>query len=198
MLYKSQHHECPRLPELKPVLACWIEALWRYHSEVGRDFLGYGERAQVGFLAGAAWLSGHVALEEWGTEKGPSDARVQGRCDLWINISDFHIEAKREWCKVTEPEEVQRAKAENCLDDAVACARRIKSGDNRCLAAAFLSPGCSMRHDKDVDALLRAWLKVVQGIPNDGMAWYFTDDFESMPSSGDFESFGIVLLLREV
>jgi len=68
------------------------------HPSYGDEYYSwsYGERASIGFLAAAAWQSGAVALEEWGTHKYKSKKRCRGRCDLYIfhKNQEFYVEAK--------------------------------------------------------------------------------------------------------
>jgi hypothetical protein len=88
----------PGLPELNEILHRWISVCRDYNAQADGDSCFYhSERAQIGFLSAAAWLSGCVAIEEWYAQKTTGDGtRGRGRGDLWIRLGDFrlHIEAK--------------------------------------------------------------------------------------------------------
>jgi hypothetical protein len=80
----------------------WMLSIERYTRIMGGDDAPYyyNERANVSVLAGAAWRSGWVALEEFQSEKGyRNKAKTNGRTDLYFaNESDEElIEAKFQW-----------------------------------------------------------------------------------------------------
>lgn len=62
----------------------------------------YGERPQIGILAGAAWRCGYVAIEEFAMTKSTpyiddmEEKIWRGRCDLWLTngIHEHFMEAK--------------------------------------------------------------------------------------------------------
>lgn len=90
---------------------CFADAHRRYlhYSEVDQATLGdlgwfYNERANIGFLAAAAWMQpGWVALEEYGQDKRWGAEKRVGRADLYIgaqlngHFPDVEIETKAVW-----------------------------------------------------------------------------------------------------
>lgn len=60
----------------------------------------YKERPQIGWLASAVWLSGGVALEEFGTTK----SKGKGRCDLYFRLNSlgYECEGKYLWMNYGE------------------------------------------------------------------------------------------------
>lgn len=87
-------------------LAVWPELIkrWRkqhraYVEAADEAGWGYRERPNVGFLAGAVWAMGGVAIEEYeDRKKDPDDKRFHysGRGDLWMKLGKkgFKLEAK--------------------------------------------------------------------------------------------------------
>ena len=79
------------------LLRAWADVCADYQRIVGDLPWYYHERAQIGFLAAAAWRLGGVALEEWRTDKISHDGPSRnGRGDLWVQLKSgaWHIEAK--------------------------------------------------------------------------------------------------------
>ena len=91
----------PKLSAMEPLIDCWFRALKRYVDNCAEDDAPYWhtERASISILAGAAWLSGASALEEYHTEKTYSDGTKRGRGDLYIlwPNDDCIVEAKVCW-----------------------------------------------------------------------------------------------------
>ncbi len=80
----------------------WMLAIERYTRIMnGEDApYFYNERANVSVLAGAAWRSGWIALEEFQSKKGyRNKAKNNGRADLYFANESFEelIEAKFKW-----------------------------------------------------------------------------------------------------
>lgn len=192
----GQHYQCPRLRGLDPVLKSWIRVLKRYYS-IGDQPWNYRERTQIGFFAAAAWLSGHVALEEWSTQKGRKDARRKGRCDLWIDIADFHIEAKHKWCIVTRGLDKEMRYIEREMSAAVNNTADLNCSKTRRLAFLFLSPCLPPHPDRDFSAELDAWLGRVYRLRHDAIAWYFPVRRGLRSNAGGYAPVGACLLIRK-
>ena len=116
-----QHHRCPqyvlvqvRDPYLgwrrqtRLLLETWIELQRRFYERIGRAAYCYGERANVGLFAAAAWQCNQIAIEEFTTRKGNGwrgpgrvDLFVQiGRCALCVEAKAIHVRAPQgedEW-----------------------------------------------------------------------------------------------------
>lgn len=90
----------------RAVLNCYLE--WEQDDDLPH---WHNERAQVGFLAAAAWRMGGVALEEYRTDRADNKTtdvakKTPGRCDLYISVENLHcvIESKIEWLTTYSPE----------------------------------------------------------------------------------------------
>ncbi|WP_249977586.1 hypothetical protein [Vreelandella olivaria] len=95
--------------ELHALLRAWIDAQHEYsalHSsfDLVENGWWHNERASISLLAGAAWKSGWVALEEFGaTKRGHRENEERtdrvGRCDLYVCNKEVSlaIEAKQSW-----------------------------------------------------------------------------------------------------
>lgn len=96
--------------ELKPlekVLAQWLKVIALYTKAIEDHCWGYNERASIGSLAGAAWLTkGWIALEEYCSDKINSEkaepASRRGRCDLYLTNEndDYAFEFKQAFQQV--------------------------------------------------------------------------------------------------
>lgn len=78
---------------------------WQHHQDYvvqgGEAGWGYRERPNVGFLAGAVWTAGGVAIQEYDErKKNAEDKRFayDGRGDLWVGLGGkgFKLEAKHQ------------------------------------------------------------------------------------------------------
>ncbi len=116
-----------RFQHFRPILESWVTVCHKYQNTVqeGDGVLYYRERAQVGFLAAAAWLSDGVALEEWCTEKKSKNGQSRtGRADLWLQRENFrvHIEAKHVWIDLNDPTKaIQKVKGKLAVAQSDAC-----------------------------------------------------------------------------
>lgn len=79
----------------------WKNALQSYSGATrGQDEgFAYAERPNVGFLSGAIWMEGGVALQEYKVQKqDPNDRRFHydGRADFWVKVGTrrYSLEAK--------------------------------------------------------------------------------------------------------
>ena len=81
--------------------SAWKEVHWWYRK-----------RTHVGMFAGAVWMAGGIALEEYGSEKlkrfGKSDTKYKGRSDLYFGIMGRHfdLEAKHVYLDLPQKEQV--------------------------------------------------------------------------------------------
>jgi hypothetical protein len=120
----------PKSPRLESLILGWFAAIQRYCTW-GRYDAPYwwNERANVSLLAGAAWLSGAAALEEYHTEKEFEHGYSTGRTDLYIKWADRKecvIEAKHCWfndrsLKRKMNEAMQAARQNHDCETAFAC-----------------------------------------------------------------------------
>jgi hypothetical protein len=123
--------------KLKPILEKWCSINQQFLKEAESDCpWWYNERASVSILAGAAWKSGHITLEEYATRKGrrKNDTERPGRCDLKIKIdsSNYLFEAKQQWAMLSKKSgkvylKKTRDKIIESLDKARGDSRKLKS-----------------------------------------------------------------------
>src|SRR6266498_2217760 len=80
----------PKFSRMQPVIENWCNATSRYCAAwPGQDAPYWqNERGNISILAGAAWMSGAAALEEYGTEKRVGETPKNGRGDLYITWAD--------------------------------------------------------------------------------------------------------------
>ena len=82
-----------------PLCEAWAVNIERYTrlTDKGNAAYNNNERANIGLLAGAAWSSGNIALEEFSSTKSVPGNEKHGRIDLWLgfeNKKEEYIEAK--------------------------------------------------------------------------------------------------------
>ena len=175
--------EPPReIPALEPVLQSWINAQREYLKACGDDDppWDYGERSCIGFLAGGVWLSGGVALEEWGAKKGPEGGQWNGRCDLWIRLTDryeAYIEAKREVLPAGCKRDQVRDSIEYHLSRTTTDACKHTSGPlpEQQLGVLFVVPAYPKHEQDGLNERIATWLEAVYSIPHSAIAWLFPD-----------------------
>ena len=196
---KDEHCEASELPALKPVLQGWLEAQRDYAKMVPGDYAWhYRERTCIGFLAAGVWRAGGIALEEWGTEKGPKAKRHKGRCDLWIfrrDRYDFHIEAKHRWSRATGKPNKQLGYIEAALAHATTDAAALTCPRKNQLGILFLAPYYPHGKQAGMGDHIATWLEGVDSIPHSAIAWVFRDR-QGLRASSDAVGPGLVLIAR--
>ena len=174
----EQWIDTDRLPRLRPILEQWIRSIRRYHTQMEDDHAWhYHERAQVGFLAAAAWLAGGVALEEWRSDKRAGVSSRKGRCDLYVYRKPFagHFEAKHAWIHLDVGSVRAAQRVETELNRAVANAGDlvVPRGDAK-LGVLFAAPVIPRRLTSQAESVLHAWLQEVRHIRCEALAWVFS------------------------
>ncbi len=196
---QDEHCEAPEIPGLLPVLEGWIKAHRTYAEAWPLDpGWGYRERSCIGFLAAGAWLSGGVALEEWGTERINDGHRSPGRCDLWVARSDqydFQIEAKQTWSDATGDIESQLAELESKLGHAARDASTLDCEPKNQLGVLFVAPSYPPNGHEGIAEHIATWLEGVYSIRHSAIAWFFQDRQGLRPSEGHISP-GIVMIAR--
>lgn len=137
----------------------WLEGIDRYISLTEGDVpYWYRERANVSFLAGAAWQCGWVAMQEFETEKQKPKGRNKawkGRCDLFIcseDRADF-VEAKYKWISLNSRTLME--KLDKVLEDAVSDAHDSKCRqDISAVGVAFIPFYVHSKYKDEIDILL--------------------------------------------
>lgn len=155
------------LPRVRPILEQWVDVCRTYQSKVQGDRPWYyHERAQIGFLAAASWLSDGVALEEWRTEKKAINGDCRnGRGDIWIQRRHLrlHVEAKHTWVSLTgrPASGIRRVTAKLRMAQRDAC--DISCGrDEICVGVLFAVPVVRRAVAADAANRFRQWLDGLQ------------------------------------
>jgi hypothetical protein len=209
MKHPKQKIDCGRISELKPILEKWCSLNRLYLKETQNDCpWWYNERASISILAAAAWKSGHIALEEFSTEKRQSrrDLKGPGRCDLKVRIGtkDFLFEAKQSRLRLSNKptdgdlKETRRL-IFNSLRKACVAAGRLRSGAGRRFGICFVSPRISEAEagylDKRLDTLID--LLGEKRKRYHSISWFFATNWEGLRNKGRIHP-GVILLIREV
>jgi hypothetical protein len=187
------------MPELRRLLRGWAFTCAEYERCVAGDFVcDYHERAQIGFLAAAAWRSGGVALEEWRTEKtNPLNAARNGRGDLWVQMKGLcaHFEAKhaRIVISVRVAEAARAARSRLRVAQCDVCDLRCGPGERR-LGVLFVAPTISRKHQHQAESLLGAWLNGLRE-QKLNFAFAFKSTWPVIPRGSDDITPGIALLV---
>ena len=159
---------------LKPILDTWrnlnLEYLQRHDD--GDIPWWYGERTAVGFLAGATWKCGGVALEEWQTKKADklnakSDGR-NGRCDLYILPKDFKAgtglvcEAKKIVIRLEKPATVWNPQLKATIKHSKQDAQCLQGGKKEIPVGLVFAEFVFESPKRDADAAtvkIKKWLR---------------------------------------
>lgn len=203
----------------EPILGEWMSLVERISRMRGGGWslFGFGERVNVGTLAGAAWRCGYAAMTEFIHDKAVGDDVQRGRADLeilytikplWIladegpaQRSDDLVEAKFGWLSLEDAD--FQAKAAKLLDDAVrdagATGRARKPGSfQRSIGVAFVATHVSPLEPADRNRLIQAAVESVLGIEAPIRAWCFPDEERQVKADGGNYTPGVILLGRPV
>ncbi len=199
------------LRSLEPVLQKWTK-LNRKLADAWRGTDGdvpwwYNERAVLSTFAGAVWLEKGTVLEEYSSYKGPQSKdgkrkeakRTRGRVDIFFTIGRWWFigEAKQCWPDVFK-DELDMAKIENCIREAIQAVRRSRPEKMRRLALAFVVPNPKKGLTADLRSCLGRLVSKVKRLKNiDAAAWVFPDTKDAPEHKGKIYP-GIILLVKEV
>jgi hypothetical protein len=198
-----------RLKGLRPTLKRWIclnGDLAKRWAKIRDVPWWYRERALLGILAGAVWLSKGVALEEYSDEKRRLSGRGRilprsyaGRVDLYFEISaaSFAAEAKHVWLPSSKHKD-QKAKLESCLNHACRDIRKLRAVGTQRLAIVFVSPYVTAKSVGDLERHVEWALEEVQSIRADAVAWIFPELGEYGKARDGSICPGIAMLIKEV
>jgi hypothetical protein len=195
-----------KLEPLRPIFKSWFSILKEFGKKVPGDSpFWYRERPQVGFLAAAAWRLGWVALEEWGTEKGPHREPSSGRNDLRIRRGkhEWFLEAKHTWCDIDGDEEGNLKTLTKALQAARRSARMLilprPRGMVQKVAVVFVSPTWKPSGRLSFAEAQKQWKKVCQKTNADIIALLVQPNASNCPEGKRKERFiGSALLLAAV
>ncbi len=205
------HKDGPRpwRANLEHVLHNWIGLLDRYTRKHTAELpYWYNERSNVGVLAGAAWISGFTALEEFAEDKAGTD---MGRCDLFMGLGDELLYAE---AKIEKPVIQKDANGVDAAWDADIArgltaaregSRAVRKGAHHIkrVGLLFVVPRIEAKdHEKFAD--IRTMFlnsveprieKLVASSDLDFWAWYFPPEAEQRPSPTIRSLFPGVLLM---
>lgn len=162
----------------------------------------YNERANVGTLAGAAWRSGLVALEEFQYIKGyKNKPKWLGRADLWL-ASEHHtelIEAKFDWCSLKSRNCITK-KVQALLDLAENDAKKSRgaSSDIKATGAAFVAFYIGKREINNLDKLINEVIESVKNCNYHAIGWCFPKQTRNILSEKGNILPGVVILAKNV
>lgn len=162
----------------------------------------YNERANVGTLAGAAWRSGLVALEEFHYIKGyKNKPKWLGRADLWL-ASDHHtelIEAKFAWCSLKSRNCITE-KVQALLDLAEIDAKKSRGANiqTKAVGAAFVAFYIGKRESNNVDNLINEAIASIKDCNYHTLGWCFPKHTRTVLSENGNILPGIAILAKNV
>lgn len=161
----------------EPLLEEWLLLIERYcRISKGEEApYEYKERAHIGLLAGAAWRSGKISLEEFSIEKGyRNKPKWTGRADLYIGHEDRNefIEAKFKWLSFRgEIQNLVKKTINYAIDDA----RKTRGHKNNppCIAVAFLPVYLPKKYGNKLDEYISDSIVKITELNYHAIAWCF-------------------------
>lgn len=188
----------------------WIVAVEKFTRITNDAPYWYDERANVSVLAGAAWRSGKIALEEFQQNKTETANQQdeqhikerRGRSDLWIQDernSDF-VEAKFKWLNLADNN--KNTIAQKTLESAVADAERVAPYENfGKIGVAFLPVYIKKQDCPRVSSLngkIYSAIDEILSIKCSLVAWTFPRKMRDYIYNDDERLPGIILLAKKI
>lgn len=186
-----------KLSYWEPLIKSWVSLVRRYCNFMEDDApYYYNERANIGILAGAAWLVNWISLEEFSSRKR---GKKQAWCDLYLypknqNRGEY-IEAKQVW---------NINQASQKLDEALKNARDIlvhKSEGAIKIGMIFVCHEFHEKYYKGIDKRIDGLIETASRIPCDVFAWSFPGIMRGLRGGGDYSKTiypGVILLAKVV
>lgn len=186
---------------LSRLLNEWIEAQAAYTSAMEQDDCPwwYNEIAVTGFLAGAAWRLGGVALQEYRTSKGRlKKDRWMGRCDLYTYVGKdaFVFEIKHYRTNIGLRTGRSLEHIAHQLDLATTDAKQHSASDGIRLGICFAAPFFSAKRVDSSEQIIRDWCAAISSIKHSAIAWYFPTGIESLRGAASCVFPGVAALIR--
>jgi hypothetical protein len=181
MVQAIQGKHVPELRLFARTLESWIETTTRIAKAWQPDDIPwwYNERALLSIFAGAVWLAGGIAFEEFRTEKRVPGKRTRalhpGRQDLYIQIrkNGFLAESKILWSAASAPNAQPSVTIDKALDQACKEVRRTPSYGERRLGIVFARPYVRWKHQESIDSHIERWLEKARQVGYACCAWVF-------------------------
>jgi hypothetical protein len=138
----------------------------------------YNERASLSLLAGAVWVCGGTAFEEYAADKKnlAQRLRYKGRSDIYFVLGDKHFvaEAKWHWSGATRSgrrtAETIRSKLRSATNDV---RKQPRVEGQTPLGILFVTPYIKRSENKRVDELIEGWLEELKCVRCSRLAWVF-------------------------
>lgn len=183
-----------KLEHWSVLLKKWISLITNYCLVMKGDDAPYyySERANIGVLAGAAWKTGWLALEEFSIKKR---GQKRGSSDLWIYPTNLereeYIEAKQAWSINS---------ADDKLSQAVKDVRKLpKDKDYIRIGVAFVCHGIHEKFEPKIRQKIQQVIETAIGIECDAIAWSFPVSSRKLRGGSQFNHIiypGVLLLVK--
>lgn len=199
---RRKHIDSGGIPGLGRLLDSWIDAQEAYIVAMEQDDCPwwYNEIAVTGFLAGAAWRTGGVGLQEYRTSKGRlKKDQWTGRCDLYTYVGADAFVFEIKYCQTNIGLRIDRSieRIAQQLAYATSDAKQHSARDGIRLGLCFAAPRFSARRADDSERLIRDWCDEISTIKHSAIAWYFPTGIESLRGGASLCVFpGIAALIR--
>jgi len=186
-----------KLLHWKNLLTQWL-ALTTYYCDFMEDDAPYyyTERANIGVLAGAAWKSGWISLEEFGARKR---GKRQGRCDLYIYPSNREI---GEYIEAKHIYNISQTKP--WLDKAIIDAAKLRPYKEESavkIGVLFITPGIHEKFSSNLIDQINQFIKTAAKISCDIFAYSFPASARELRGGGQYKNIiypGVLLLAQVV
>lgn len=202
-----------RLRHWRPLLEEWCLVHERFCRLVkGDSIFWYGERANLGALAAAAWRIEWAAVEEFDherefTEYSPGDlfneeetikSRSRGRADLFLKslASEEYVEAKLVWCGDSDSKPAGRVVEgiRSACNDAQSIPLEEGSRSKR-VGVVFAVPSRRWGDSRSLPRRLTKLAAAVDKLGLDAAAWCLPD-LPAELEDGGLEYLGVILLAK--
>lgn len=188
-----------RLAHWNTLLEEWCKIHERYCRMVERDAIfWYTERSNIGALAGAAWLSGWAAMEEFTHDRRVKHSNARGRADLFMKspVSEYFVESKLVWCR--EGSNPRTARARKGMRAACKDARTLHQEEDtgiKRVGVVFAIPSLPVGDCRTLPSVLSEFVTIMHSDGLDAVAWCFPPGAE-LRVSGRREYPGVFLLAK--
>jgi len=174
------------------LIEAWFQAIDKYCALADTDDAPYwyNERANISLLAGAAWLCGMAALEEYPIDKKPKREWKSGRSDLYLTWGKDHCVMESKVCWY--PEQNLKSKLELAVQDAHA-----NHDTDMAFACVFVVPGYQAGRTKNTTEFVRHISE--ECLETDILAACFPAGRQNLKSPSDGKLYpGVAMVLRRV